>query len=433
MASRPRSAFKRATHSAMIAFSIAVGATSGQARSQQAPIAPQPFTALPVRALPTPAIRAEMPSSRALTTGEQKLLRTLFGDTAPISDLQLVFDTPDLHAANDNDTSANAVHLHDPRLFSKDYSAESDPYLFGYFVNQITGEMQKRMGDTWVADRSLTGSFYNIDGRAFHQYGPDQQRAIMEDYALRFLHSSRQSYWLSRMYNGDRSITDPYLITAVESAFPSAKKGRTDFAKIILRRLTPAEVKLIHKVFGDQFETENVWVHLSPTAYKDVAGAVASGREVYFYGRNRSNDFTQEDANAQGVFLHEMTHIWQFQTDRRFTVVVNDQYEYTIEANSRFEDFNIEQQAAMMEDYLLYCMNKDQKLRWLPQSYTKEQLAERTQFMLNTVEAFFPGARTLRNLPPLEKVPNAVMQETPLDAEATSAARTPDAPKPPTV
>lgn len=423
MPSRPRHAFKHAVHSTLLAFGLTAAAgAGGQTRPQQPPVAPEPFTTLPVRALPSPAIdatvramlAAEAPVTRALTAGEKKLLHTLFGDAAPVDGLRLVFDREEQHRPGSGN-KAGTLHVHDPRMFSKDYSTESNPYIFGFFVNQMTGVMQEStLGTVWSANDSLSGDLYVVDGRGFALYGKGQQRAMMEDYALRFLHTTRQSYWLSRAYAGDRSTTDPYLITAVETAFPSARKGRVDFQRMILRTLTTGEKKLIRSIFGAGFDTDNIWVHLSPIAYKDVAGAVASGREVYFYGQNRSNDFSSEDSHKLSIFLHEMVHIWQFQTERRHTVTVNDIYEYTIGPSSRFEKYNIEQQAAMLEDYVLYFTSKDRATRWLAKSYSAQELPQRIEYMLRTVEEFLPGARMLRTLTVAEDKASPYPAENPL-------------------
>ncbi len=396
---RLRAKFRHATHSVMVAFSISVGASTGHTRAQPAPVAPQPFTTLPVRAMPTPVIGAEIRNAestvaRDLTDGEKKLLRTLFGERLSLDTLQLVFDRPSLHPSNDE--SAAQLHVHETRFYSKDYSKEINPELFGYFINRMTGLLQQTSGAAWAADASVTDSMYVVDGRKFEQYGAAQQRAIVEDYALRFLHTSRQSYWLNRVYNGDHSITDPYLIAAVETTFPTAKKGRLDYQQIVTRQLTAREKEIIAGIFGSQLNTDIVRMHLSPLGYKDVAGAVASERDVYIYGRNRRNDFGRESSDDLGIFIHEMTHVWQFQTKRQHTVVISDQYKYTLEAGARFQDYNIEQQAAMIEDYLLYTLNKDHDVRWLAESYAKAEIPARTPHLLAAVETFFPTAQAWR-------------------------------------
>ncbi len=401
--SRPRQLLKRALHTGMISASLAASAAFGATRPTQAPIAPQPFTTMPVRALPQPTITA--PARRALdatqtitrnlTAGEARLIAQLFGNTVDLSALRISFHSESAHSGNDGTLT---LHIHDPRLLSADYSSEENAFLFGSFINQVTALAQQQAGSAWVADNRTDGNLYELDGRAFSAYNRAQQRAIVEDYALRFLHSSRQSYWLHRVYGGDKSITDPYLITAVEGAFPTATAARKNNERMILRGLTDGEKEIVRAIFGNQFNTDVVWVHLSPLSYTDVAGAVASSTEVYFYGYNRSLDYSKEDTGKLSTFIHEMVHIWQFQTERRYTVVVNDIYKYKIEAGDRYESFNIEQQAAMMEDYFLYFTRPDKKTRWLAQSYDRAEVEQRMQYVIAAVEGFLPGARVLRTL-----------------------------------
>ena len=404
MSSRPRTLLKRALHTGMLTASLAASAAFASSRPQQAPIAPQPFTTLPVRKAPQPIVNEQtrrmldstQAVTRPLTTGETRLLAQLFGGTVDLSQLRITFDTA--QAQPDPANTTPTLFIHDARLFSSDYSNEANPFIFGAFINHVTAIVQEQAGVAWTASAQNSGNLYELDGRAFSAYSLAQQRAIIEDYALRFLHPSRQSHWLHKVYGGDKSITDPYLIAAVESTFPTATLARKGFERMILRGLTDGEKKLVQGIFGDQVDTSIIWVHLSPLAYTDVAGAVASSTEVFFYGHNRSSDFSREETGKLSTFIHEMVHIWQFQTQRRHTVVVNDLYKYTIEPNARYEQFNIEQQAAMMEDYFLYFTHPDKKTRWLSQSYAPAEIDQRMQYVIAAVEGHLPGARVLRSL-----------------------------------
>lgn len=403
MTSRPRTLLKRALQTGLLTTSLAASAAFGHSRPTQAPIAPQPFTTLPVRKLPQPSITEQARRgmditaavTRNLTTGETRLLAQLFGNSVDLSQMRVVFHANDVNEQSD---SALTLRIHDPRMLSSDYSSEENPFIFGNFISKATAIAQQQAGQAWNADDRRSGNLYELDGRAFSAYSRAQQRAIIEDYALRFLHPTRQSYWLHKVYGGDKSITDPYLIAAVEAAFPTATNARKGFERMILRGLTDGEKNIVRGIFGNQFNTDIVWVHLSPLAYTDVAGAVASASEVYFYGHNRSTDFSKEDTQKLSTFIHEMVHIWQFQTERRHTVVVNDIYKYTIEAGARYQDFNIEQQAAMMEDYFLYFTHPNKKTRWLSQSYSPTEIDQRMQYVIAAVEGFLPGARMLRDL-----------------------------------
>lgn len=402
MPSRPRTLLKRALHTGMLTASLAASAAFASARPQQAPIAPQPFTTLPVRKVPEPNVNGQTRQmldstqavTRALTSGEARLLAQLFGNGIDLSALRITFDSG--NSAPETSLPLE-VRVRDVRQFSADYSNEANPFIFGAFIHQVTAVVQQQSGVAWAAAQG-SGNLYELDGRAFSAYSHAQQRALMEDYALRFLHPARQSYWLHKVYGGDKSTTDPYLIAAVEGAFPTATLARKGFERMILRGLTDGEKQLVHSIFGDQVDTSIIWIHLSPLAYTDVAGAVASSTEVYFYGHNRSTDFSREDMGKLSTFIHEMVHIWQFQTQRRHTVVVNDLYKYTIEPNARYEQFNIEQQAAMMEDYFLYFTHPDKKTRWLSQSYAAADIDQRMQYVIAAVEGHFPGARILRTV-----------------------------------
>lgn len=403
MTSRPRLLLKHALQTSFLTATLAASAAFGSSRPPQPPIAQQPFTMLPSRTSPQPTIshqarrafEATAPITRTLTLGEKRVATQLLGGFLDTNAIRITFDTQGARVNTDSQT----LTIVEPRFFSTDYSDENNaPVVFGHFVNQMTALAQRQAGATWIATGSGSGSLYPLDGRGFSAYSRAQQCAVMEDYALRFLHRSRQSYWLHKTYGGDKSITDPHLIAAVEGTFPAATQARKNFERMILRGLTDGEKALVQRIFGDQIDTGVVWMHLSPLAYSDVAGAVASATEVYFYGLNRSTDYSQEDPLKVGIFIHEMVHIWQFQTSRRYTVVENDIYKYTIRANARFENFNIEQQAAMLEDYVLYFTTPDKITRWLSQSYSPEETLQRMPYVIAAVEARFPGARNLRDI-----------------------------------
>ena len=63
----------------------------------------------------------------------------------------------------------------------------------------------------------------------------------------------------------------------------------------------------------------------------------------------------------QGLFIHEMTHVWQHQHGVNVLLVgayqqakqflVGDQYDYHLAPGKMFKDFNIEQQGDIIRDY----------------------------------------------------------------------------------
>lgn len=132
------------------------------------------------------------------------------------------------------------------------------------------------------------------------------------------------------------------------------------------RRMTLGEIELVRPIFGDAVRYENVRIFNRPTIYsvfnKDqIAQAVRNN--VYLSERMgpQRNDFgfankpspkgvSIEDDHA-GDFVHEITHIWQYQT---IGIKQNDQpysYEFKLQSHEKFVEFNPEQQAEIVKAY----------------------------------------------------------------------------------
>lgn len=66
------------------------------------------------------------------------------------------------------------------------------------------------------------------------------------------------------------------------------------------------------------------------------------------------DDFAQAPRSLQGLFLHEMTHVWQAQLRGRYWLPLMRhpfcRYGYTITPGKPFERYGIEQQAEIMRD-----------------------------------------------------------------------------------
>lgn len=66
------------------------------------------------------------------------------------------------------------------------------------------------------------------------------------------------------------------------------------------------------------------------------------------------DDFAQAPRSLQGLFLHEMTHVWQAQLRGRFWLPLMRhpfcRYGYTITPGKPFERYGIEQQAEIVRD-----------------------------------------------------------------------------------
>lgn len=85
-----------------------------------------------------------------------------------------------------------------------------------------------------------------------------------------------------------------------------------------MRRLKPGEIGLLREAFGDRLAYESVRLRLghggnpaAMAAFRNGNTAITLRRSLYFR-IHYSDDFAQADVAAQSLFLHEMTHVWQY-------------------------------------------------------------------------------------------------------------------------
>jgi len=126
------------------------------------------------------------------------------------------------------------------------------------------------------------------------------------------------------------------------------------------RGLTPGEIELARSVFGDAIDYSKVrlfkgkWWPLHPRS-----AAMAPMGNIYFHpeGEVWSEDFSKETLGRQGLFIHEMTHVWQAQTRGRFYLPLMRhpfcKYDYRLEPGRPFDRYGLEQQAEIVRHRFL--------------------------------------------------------------------------------
>lgn len=69
------------------------------------------------------------------------------------------------------------------------------------------------------------------------------------------------------------------------------------------------------------------------------------------------DDFSAQGLARQGLFLHEMTHVWQTQTKGSWYLVLNrmpwSRYDYSLKPGWTLERYGIEQQAEIIKHAFL--------------------------------------------------------------------------------
>ncbi|MCA1652652.1 MAG: vgr related protein [Sphingomicrobium sp.] len=126
------------------------------------------------------------------------------------------------------------------------------------------------------------------------------------------------------------------------------------------RVLTPGEIELAGSVFGDAVDYARVrlvkgkWWPFQPRSV-----VMAPMGKIHFHpdGDTWSDDFSAEPLGAQGLFIHEMTHVWQAQTKGRFFLPLMRhpfcRYAYVLERSRPFDRYGIEQQAEIVRHVFL--------------------------------------------------------------------------------
>lgn len=121
------------------------------------------------------------------------------------------------------------------------------------------------------------------------------------------------------------------------------------------RLLTSGEVELTRSVFGGAIDLSDVsikrrkWFPFQPRRV-----AMTPRGHIHFHPSAEAycDDFSRADINAQGLFIHEMTHVWQTQQRGEWYLMLMRhpfcRYDYTIRPGWRLDRYGLEQQAEIV-------------------------------------------------------------------------------------
>lgn len=147
------------------------------------------------------------------------------------------------------------------------------------------------------------------------------------------------------------------------------------------RNLTPGEIALSKLIFKESIDYSKVKIftgdylpNQDPTTFVTPNGNIYAPREIYL------PDYSAATTDFKKVFLHEMGHVWQYQSDVNVLVVAGsihacayftkkDPYLYDIHELKKYKseimpnlvehlpkkllDYNLESQAEILADYWL--------------------------------------------------------------------------------
>jgi len=126
------------------------------------------------------------------------------------------------------------------------------------------------------------------------------------------------------------------------------------------RPLTSGEVELARSMFGDAIDYPRVrlvrrrWWPLQPRGI-----VMAPSGNIHFHPDSElwRDDFALAALSLQGLFVHEMTHVWQSQRHGRFYLPLMRhpfcRYSYQLVEGQHFAGYGLEQQAEIVRHRFL--------------------------------------------------------------------------------
>ncbi len=120
--------------------------------------------------------------------------------------------------------------------------------------------------------------------------------------------------------------------------------------------MTPGEVELARTVFGDAIDYGAVQIRrrkFFPFQPRKITMAPCGHLHFHPRGQAYCDDFSTVDMLRQGLFIHELTHVWQTQTRGNWYLLLRRhplcRYGYSLRPGQPFTSYGIEQQAEIVK------------------------------------------------------------------------------------
>lgn len=307
--------------------------------------------------LPQPVLK------RSLTENEFSFYSKLHGNAVDLTGVCIHLHKADASPAT-SPRSEKIINIFGQENYSEDYMTEKDPKRFGLLATEISQLLQSRTNP----------------------------RVNAEDYVRFVFHPATQA----KTGSCDDQET---LIKTAENAWPGAQDLRAQFET---RQLTDNEKAFVLGIFGDQISDVNLMTvrqhsqcqYIEPGSNKVSAASVTNNHKTEFNTWGRSfdeKDYSKSKIYNFGVFIHETTHEWQNQDDRKHMAGQEIHYSYAIDAKKMsFKDYHMEQQGAIIEDYARLFLHSSKRTNRL--TLTEENL----EGLKKIVEDQFPMAKKTR-------------------------------------
>ena len=124
------------------------------------------------------------------------------------------------------------------------------------------------------------------------------------------------------------------------------------------RLLTSGEKRLVQSVFEDAIAVDAVQIRNRKWfPFQPRHTIMAPTGHIHFHPKGGSfrEDFSRESLHLQGLFIHEMVHVWQYQKGIFLPLMRHPfcRYHYSIKPGWRLDQYGIEQQAEIVRHAFL--------------------------------------------------------------------------------
>ncbi|MDP9692448.1 UNVERIFIED_ORG: uncharacterized protein (DUF2345 family), partial [Pseudomonas mohnii] len=172
------------------------------------------------------------------------------------------------------------------------------------------------------------------------------------------------------------------------------------------RSLTSGEIAMARTVFKGAVDYSKVKVHHGGwwVFFGFQNTAVTPNGEMYFPESTHyyRDDFSNTGDNRhKALFMHEMTHVWQYQLGypvKKTGLTVSSRgaaaYEYALTRYRALSSYNMEQQGEIISDYFIICVIGDAHAVWNSANYAKSP-----ELLTSTLEGFLNNPADKSNLP----------------------------------
>jgi hypothetical protein len=153
-----------------------------------------------------------------------------------------------------------------------------------------------------------------------------------------------------------------FLLAGCSTSSAAPSKSVDDELAKPNRPLTAGEIELLKPIFRDGIDYAKVRVINNSFPLQPANVYMTPRGHVYAPGGLWSADFSKASSGTRGVFVHEMTHVWQFANGMdlvgqgfvEFTKhrgQYEKAYPYELERGRDLTEYGMEQQASIVEDY----------------------------------------------------------------------------------